>query len=295
MPIIFSEPKKQFYISNLISISTLTSLFFLVISFVITFIIVDLSSDFFIKTSIYSINPVLTFDDQILLSIEDEEDTTHYYSTIIKFNDGYSSLVNIPLVKSEKTDNDLNGVYEKYNVNIKVPIKARTVRNVNIGLLHKYSFVYNSYTFSYESMSSLYINTPYGVSYIKSIGDVLFTQKAPVSSGRVKLGNTINDVTETSTSSLYIQDYEDLYKNNIYGSKYKYSYYTLPYRSSSEIEIDIEISIPTKQDVLFESSYLFIAKFAWIQFVCVYVPVFIVLYLLLFFMFQSKILKSIEK
>lgn len=98
MPILLSEPKKIYYHSNIMSYTTLACLLMLVLTFVLTYLVTFLSKGMFIENVVNYVQPSVEYNDQFILNIL-ENDEFKTYSSIIKFNDFYANLLEVPLVK----------------------------------------------------------------------------------------------------------------------------------------------------------------------------------------------------
>ena len=98
MPSLISEPLKIYYHASYFSFSTLACLLILVLSIVLSYLVVLYSGDLFIENIYEVVQPKITFNDQFILEIL--EDTAYKsYSSIIKYNDFYPNLLEVPLVK----------------------------------------------------------------------------------------------------------------------------------------------------------------------------------------------------
>ncbi len=292
MPIIFSEPIKKIYYASFFSASFLVSLFMLLIAVVVTYLLNVISGQFFLKVSHTSVIPNINFYNQIFLAVTDDLSKTSYYSTVIKYNDFYPNLLNIPMIRVSKSDNNKNGIVDSYDINIIFPSKPKSIRKINIGFVYSYMFKYNTYNFNFDSIGSISLTTPSGISYAKCNGDIKFIQKKPISSESLSLLGNIDQVITNSTSPFYINDFIETFQANDFTSEYNYNNYALPYRSNSETEISITINIPQSERILIEAPYLYSLKMAWIQFIAIFIPVFTAIYALTFFLFKLNILEA---
>jgi hypothetical protein len=138
------------------------------------------------------------------------------------------------------------------------------------------------------------VDTPLGVSYIKTVGNINFKQKSRVNSASVttnELPSNLN-VINNATVPFDINDLKYSYSLRNYTTTYDYTSEIIPFVSSKEIEIVVEINIPTNQKVLFQSPYLYQFKIAWIQYFSIFVPIAIFVYLLMLFTFKLGILET---
>jgi hypothetical protein len=62
-----------------------------------------------------------------------------------------------------------------------------------------------------------------------------------------------------------------------------------PYSSSYSTEINVQISIPSFQKFQYVTPILLQLKNAWVQYLAIFIPVFIVIYLIMRFLFKYQI------
>ena len=93
------------------------------------------------------------------------------------------------------------------------------------------------------------IDAPMGASYIYTNGVLTLAQKSPISSGNIasKLYNT--DIFQNSTSPFdYVGLYKEFSRRNL-TSPYVYDKLVMPYKSNRVTEIEVEITIPSYQEI----------------------------------------------
>ena len=136
------------------------------------------------------------------------------------------------------------------------------------------------------------IDTPNGASYINTNGNLEMRQKSPISSNTIAKTLYYTDIFKNSTAPF---DYVGIYKNfnqrNL-TTVYNYDKLVMPYRSSRETELDIDLEIPSYQEVIFIAPLLTTLKFAWIQYLSILIPTAIVCYFVLLFIFRYQIFQT---
>ena len=141
-------------------------------------------------------------------------------------------------------------------------------------------------------MSMIDIDTPYGASYIYSNGPLELKQKSPISSGTIAKTLYYTDIFKNSTSPFdFLGIYKDFNSRNL-TNVYNYDKLVMPYRSNKETELDLEIIIPSYQEVVFLAPLLTTLKFAWIQYLSILIPTAIIIYLILLFIFKYQIFET---
>lgn len=143
-----------------------------------------------------------------------------------------------------------------------------------------------------QTMCILDIDTPNGASYIYTNGILELKQKSPISSGTIAKTLYYTDIFKNSTSPFdFIGIYKDFTQRNL-TTVYNPDKLVMPYRSNRETELDIEITIPSYQEVVYLAPLLTTLKFAWIQYFSILVPTAVIIYLILLFIFRYQIFES---
>ena len=89
---------------------------------------------------------------------------------------------------------------------------------------------------------------------------------------------------------IYFYYYYNKYKNLNYTLKYNYE--KNEQDSSDKLGINIEINIPKLQRVFYIQSIFETIKYAWMQYFYIFLPIYIILYLIYKFIIESNIFYS---
>ena len=101
-----------------------------------------------------------------------------------------------------------------------------------------------------QTMCLIDIDTPTGASYIYTNGNLNFNQKSPISSGTIAKTRYYTDIFQNATSPYdFVSLYKEFASRNLTTS-YNYDKLVMPYRSNRETEIEVEITIPSYQEVM---------------------------------------------
>jgi len=140
-----------------------------------------------------------------------------------------------------------------------------------------------------QTLTTIDIDTPYGASYIYTNGMLELKQKSPISSGTIAKTLYYTDIFQNSTSPFdFMGLYKDFNQRNL-TTVYQLDKLVMPYRSNRETELDIEIVIPSYQQVIYLAPILTTMKYAWIQYFSILVPTAIIVYIILMFIFRYQI------
>lgn len=100
-----------------------------------------------------------------------------------------------------------------------------------------------------QSMCMVDVDTPLGVSYLYTSGHMSLRQKSPITSGTVAKTRYYTDIFQESTSPFnFMSLYKDFVSRNL-TTIYEYEKIVMPYRSNRETELEIEIDIPSYQEI----------------------------------------------
>ncbi len=93
------------------------------------------------------------------------------------------------------------------------------------------------------------IDTAMGASYVYTNGQLNLLQKSPISSGTIARTAYNTDIFQNATAPFdYVGLYKEFTSRNLTTS-YVYDKLVMPYRSNRETEIEIEMTIPSYQEV----------------------------------------------
>ena len=140
-----------------------------------------------------------------------------------------------------------------------------------------------------QSMCLIDIDTPNGASYIYTNGDLKLNQKSPISSGTIAKALYYTDIFQNATSPYdFVSMYQEFSQRNLTTS-YTYDKLVMPYRSNRETELDVIIQIPSYQQITYVTPILLTLKLAWIQYLTIFIPTAVIIYLICLFMFKYQI------
>ena len=139
---------------------------------------------------------------------------------------------------------------DKLKINIAFPSDPQNIRNIKLMLFYNYGLT-DKVKLNMHTMSVIDIDTPVGASYIKLNGQINLNQKAPISSGTIAktLGYT-NMLTNMTSPVDFVTLYKDYSDRNL-TTTISYDKIVMPYRSDKETVIEMEISIPAYQNVMY--------------------------------------------
>ncbi|MCQ2817048.1 MAG: hypothetical protein MJ252_07265 [archaeon] len=218
-------------------------------------------------------------------TLYDEEYTTKYYSNTL--SNGQRPII-IPLIKFEQFDFDNDDLIAEFKYKISVPLRTITPQAIrNIKLLFGFNYKINDYYVHWNNDFApciINIDTPYGASYVKTIGEIALKQNQlyPASKDGEKINPKIDSIDKVR---------EDLIKKKIYPF-YDYEKIVMPHRSDDFLVIEVTIKVPSFQEITFETPSFSGLKFAWMKYFAIFIPFFVIFRLFLYVMLKNDVVYS---
>ena len=263
--------------------------------------------DFWNNEGVYYEQPNVEYNDELIMVVNDTRETKTF-SSILYLNQFFDPLLNIPMIKYEIFDDNHDGLNDTFKFKINFPVNnVKTITNIKLYLFFKYSLNTNIQGSIERTLCEVDINTPLGVSYVKINGDLVLKQKFPLSSSTFSVGNykeNILNVSETyadNTTTYLKNDVTDFnieskkeyfYNRDVY-TVFDYSKVVIPYKNRDVVQIELTVNIPSFQAIMWEIPIAAKIKFAWVQFMAIFIPVYVILRLIQFYIFKNRIFPSV--
>ena len=263
--------------------------------------------DFWNNEGVYYEQPNVEYNDELIMVVNDTGETKTF-SSILYLNQFFDPLLNIPMIKYEIFDDNHDGLNDTFKFKINFPVNnVKTITNIKLYLFFKYSLNTNIQGSIERTLCEVDINTPLGASYVKINGDLVLKQKFPLSSSTFSVGNykeNILNVSETyadNTTTYLKNDVTDFnieskkeyfYNRDVY-TVFDYSKVVIPYKNRDVVQIELTVNIPSFQAIMWEIPIAAKIKFAWVQFMALFIPVYVILRLIQFYIFKNRIFPSV--
>ena len=263
--------------------------------------------DFWNNEGVYYEQPNVEYNDELIMVVNDTGETKTF-SSILYLNQFFDPLLNIPMIKYEIFDDNHDGLNDTFKFKINFPVNdVTTITNIKLYLFFKYSLNTNIQGSIERTLCEVDINTPLGASYVKINGDLVLKQKFPLSSSTFSVGNykeNILNVSETyadNTTTYLKNDVTDFnieskkeyfYNRDVY-TVFDYSKVVIPYKNRDVVQIELTVNIPSFQAIMWEIPIAAKIKFAWVQFMALFIPVYVILRLIQFYIFKNRIFPSV--
>ena len=263
--------------------------------------------DFWNNEGVYYEQPNVEYNDELIMVVKDNGETKTF-SSILYLNQFFDPLLNIPMIKYEIFDDNHDGLNDTFKFKINFPVNnVKTITNIKLYLFFKYSLNTNIQGSIERTLCEVDINSPLGASYVKINGDLVLKQKFPLSSSTFSVGNykeNILNVSETyadNTTTYLKNDVTDFnieskkeyfYNRDVY-TVFDYSKVVIPYKNRDVVQIELTVNIPSFQAIMWEIPIAAKIKFAWVQFMALFIPVYVILRLIQFYIFKNRIFPSV--
>ena len=293
MPLVFLSPYKKAYSSEIISLSTLLGFVVLLTAILIPLFAAFATEDFWLRLKEYTEQPLVDYTEQFMIYI-----TKYNIFTICSNKDvNNCELETNPAPTTFSTDIDGDEIKDKINIKYEIGVSDEDTKyDVKLLFFLKYGLIKKVRLLM---TPIVYLDIPIidakRVSEITLSGNLELVQKSPIHS-------------TTITSQMYYRKqpfgkkkpYFDLLH---YYNEYKSFNYTVKYNyekiekvesenNNNKITINIDMYIPKLQEVLYYQSIFEALKYAWMQYFYIFLPIYIILYILFKFIIQNNIFYS---
>ena len=315
MPLVFLSPFKKTYSTNVVSLSFILGLILLVASILLPLFGAFSTEDFWLRLKEYSEQPLIEYYNHYMAYITNFNENYRTYfdssSTILKdqFNVACSDPLNNCQIEQKGflsnvlTDLDDDGVKDiltiKYEIdesNLSGTIDIKLMLFLKYGLRKKVKLIMTP---------MIYIDLPVQLGgegeeegrgkEIRLNGDLELIQKSPIASTSVTSKIYYEEypfkIDYNDNSPFDLLYYYNKYKSNNYTVKYNYEKIEKP-RNDNKIQIIMEMHIPKLQKILYTQSVFEAIQYAWMQYIYIFIPIYIILYIIFKFIIQNNIFYS---
>ena len=313
MHLVFLTPYKKTYSSGFCSLSTFIGFVFLILAIFIPIFAAISSEDFWLRLKEYLEQPKVEFSNDYMLYISygsTVPDKTFFYSSVTNLNKIFTDTCNYqynqgicligvePIVTSSQTDNDDDGINDKLNIRYEInnnEIYNSEKKDIKIIFFLKYRL---SKIVKLIMTPMIYVDIPLSGSGEKEIqlnGDIELVQKSPIASTTItsqiyNYENKVFEIDPKIQSPFDLLSYFNRYKNLNYTLKYNYE--KIEKTAQGKLIINIQMNIPKLQKVFYIQSVYEAIKYAWMQYFYIFLPIYIILYLIYKFIIESNIFYS---
>lgn len=216
------------------------------------------------------------------------------FSTYLPNNQYYDNLLPyIPMIKYEIFDNNFDGLNDMFKFKINIPTDGvRKVSQIKLFVFFTYSLKTNIKGTIKNALCEINIDAPFGASYVKIDGDLSLKQRKPLNSATFSVVKYDNDIFATPQAINLETEREKINKRDVY-TMFDYQKIVIPYKNPDIVQIDLTVNVPSFQPIMWEVPVLTKLKFAWVQCLALFIPVYIILRLVQFYIFRNRIFPAV--
>ena len=317
MPLLYVDSYKKTYYSNVFSLSSCITFILILFVLLISLFAGYASEDFWKTITTYYEQPIVTDTKNFLIytTVNNSKIYTYFYSSSNTLNKNFPTgnpenpgnhmyLLDSPSVSLGFYDDNNDGRNDRIKGEITFSTgnqhggDASTLRNIKILLFFNYALK-DKARLIMNTMIPIDIDCPNGAMEISTKGDLLFYQKSPIASTSVPNKKYYADDTEENgyvfdTDLFSPYDYLEIYNkysDRNFTTKYEHTEFVLPAQggASKLVTVKIDIQIPKLQKILFYQSVYLSLKEAWIQYIYIFIPIFICVFYLLLFILENQV------
>ena len=294
MPLLFADSYKKIYQASPFALST--CLTFLLGVFVILMPIFAgyATDDFWDYLQVYYDQPIVGLNPNnfiIYASKTDAPGTYYVPSTSSKFCEelGDSLCQQFPLKISPNPKDNNNIIKKTDELNISFTI-SNDFSNIKLMAFLDYG-INSKIKFLMHTLLYLDIDINGGAS-IETNGELILKQRAPFTSTTITNKQYYNNEYVLDANKINPFDFGaifDEFKNRNYTTEYKHSVRSFSQTEETKSNVNINIRIPKAQKILYQQKTYNNLKKAWIQYIFIFIPIFLVVYYLLSFILTNQV------
>ena len=314
MPLVFLSPFKKTYSSEIFSLTTIIGLSLLLAAIILPFFAAYSTEYFWQRIKEYTEQPSVEYYNHYMAYITKKSTTTPttYNTYFDSFNDNLNT--NFQSICGQTQNNNCARLNNVYLTSSSIDVDGDGIKDK---LILKYDI---SDTNVFQDASDLDIKLLFFIKYglskkVKLLMTPMIYVDIPIPSnpsgkeiilnGDLELNQKSPIISTTISNQKYFK--EDPFEINYnkasyydllyYYNKYKKYNYTINYNyekieknsNSNNLVITIEMNIPKMQNILYYQSVYDALKYAWMQYFYIFLPVYLILYIIFKFIIQNNI------
>lgn len=294
MPQLFKDHYKKIYEHRCLSAANLCAIILVLLTIFVPFFFGIFTNDFYKKVGTYYEMPDVEFTKEFAIEVVEDNSgviTNSFYTTVPTFADNNYNSLAPPYFSFYSEDENDDGKAEKFVFDIRVRATTKNVRSANLAL----SFQYNIDKRVEEQMISLafmQIDAPNGLGSVEAYGSLVLNQRDPADYTTTEVvkynSNPLDKVLNASLIEMY-----NIYRTRKEFTEFEGNTVAQTYGSATWLKFKIELLIPKQQQIRYIPSFLESIKRAWIQYIFVLIPLYILLILyVLRFILSNQIIET---
>lgn len=259
-------------------------------------LLVIATNNFVKRQSVYYEQPNVKFTNELIVEALVNDgivDAVKQFSTVENINTEFTTLITNPQlsVNSYNQNDDLKN--ERIEIEFEMAkLSTDTVKSLHF-LFYLQYYIGNEINTQMKTVVYVEIDAPNGanIGYTQMKGELKLVQKNPIAEGTIK--RSLYDSTlEDDYFSYGISGILDRYSYRNQTTTFKASPIVTTYGSTTSTKVKLILVVPTVESIWYYTSVLELVKYAWIQYLAIFIPVYYILYILLFgFVVKNNVLQ----
>ncbi|OMJ81569.1 hypothetical protein SteCoe_4000 [Stentor coeruleus] len=303
MAILFSEPLLKVYRASAFSCSFIFCWFLFMVAIILPFFLAFSTYDFWKKQETYLEQPKVLYRKEILVMIYTEEEvasngaiikspSTLIFSSMGGVNEMFFSDLSPMLIKSSLLDFNFDNYPDMYEFNITAYTDPIYVKSVKVLTFYDYK-IRDRVKLDMVGMAFAEVQTPVGASTVFIDGNLEFRQSQPLKATTIVRNEYDTSVlSQTSSNQNYLPSLFLRYNDRNCTTYYNYQSLVMPKGDDETCTISMKVRIPAHQKFEYTPGFLETMKFAWVQYLCLLIPVGYMIYSFASFVFDNQVLES---
>ncbi len=272
---VYGEYYERKYYCHIASCGGFCCILSVIVVVVLPFLLSFATNRFWTKTSSYFEQPLVKFDGGVYLGLVTTAGTKHFCS-VRRVNQLFAGQWLAPIIESTNEDADNDGLYDTLTFRAKVPVSTSTIRQVNIlvGVTYELLDIGKSEIYSGVFAS---VSSAYGISSVKMVGDLSLSQRDPLHPSRARRQLYASESLFSQLEGSTFMELQDSHSSRNQSVVFNQIPVVMSYGNDTQLEIEMTMEVP-KQRVVYQPEMLEVLKFAWLQYMSLFLPVYYIIY-----------------
>lgn len=296
MVYLISQSYRRFYHANKCSCATLFCVLMWAATLVIPFFLAFSTNNFWLRKNEMTEQPIIHFRNEVVM-YNLVAGTSYGYSSVSDLSELFENQIVSPTVKSLSIDKNQDGKPDFFEFQISFGYQSGQTNNdlqaSQIYLFFDYG-LRDRVKLQMQDFIKIDINPANGLSKAYIVGEIELKQRNPLQASTIirNIYNTsLFDDANQNVNAVTLQE-EKLYRNE---SLYCSCQSSIMGGSSGSIsEITIKLAVPPEQRVIYIPTILENLKFSWIQYIALFIPIYLIISRTMTFAFRNKIFATQE-
>lgn len=294
MALLFSEPLVRSFRASRLSCAYWFCWLLVCAVILLPFFLAFSSQGFWLRLSQYEEQPTVLYRHEVAVFAYSATQGSLVFSSMSYLNNLYFDRLAPIVIQSMTLDTNYDGKPDVYDFNFTLTTPPDQLRNIKVLTFYDYRMRGRT-RFDMVTMALADVDLPIGGSFVYVDGELSLREKQAMGAGsqvRTVYNKTFYD--QDATSQTYLPTVLAAYNDR--NETTEYVLYHKPVVTSaaggSTVTMHMKVRIPAKQLVLYRPGFLELMKFAWIQYICIFIPVAFIIYSFARFVYGNQIIET---